>query len=378
MVALLMLSLGGGAGAQEASEPRHNPNPIEDDAALVAADLGISMEQARDALERQARVGQLERTLSERGPKSFGGLFIDIVPEYRITVLAPPGQASNLKNAAADFGFADLQPFIVVSETPYTLSVLERAMDQVRGLAEGKLTSLDLDIRTGEILATAATEGHVEDVRAAVASARPNVQSRRVVLDVGAPSEEHSYGGLSLSTCTSGYSVRRTTDNAEGVSTAGHCPDSQTLQKHSLGLSVCSSCQKNSDSTDVQWSTTSGLNDPNMIAYSFDGTTRNITSRTDRSEMSVGSVVFHFGKTTGYGWGDIASKSYDWDGSGSTFNATFIRVTNDDTQDGDSGGPWFVSNSAYGTHKGSTPADDPVFMAQNYMSALNLVVKIAP
>lgn len=382
VVLLIMLSLlSGGAQAQQSPSesdtvPPHNPNPIEDDAALVAADLGISVDEARAALERQPRVGELESTLTERGPKSFGGLFINMVPEYKITILVPPGQSADLKNAAADLGFSDLQPFVVVTETPYTLQVLHRSMEHVRELARGKLTSLDLDIRTGEILATAAKRGDTEDVRASVASTVPPVEARRVLIQTGTPQQQDSYGGLSLTTCTSGFSVRRTTDNLEGLTTAGHCQQSQTLQKHGTELEWLG--EKDSGSQDVQWHRTPGMADPNKIRYSFDGTTRSITSRTARSSMSVGGVVFHFGKSSGYGWGDIASKTYDLDGSGSKYNATFIRVVNDDTSGGDSGGPWFVSNSAYGTHWGTSPGGDPVFMAQNYMSALNLVVKTSP
>jgi hypothetical protein len=97
--------------------------------------------------------------------------------------------------------------------------------------------------------------------------------------------------------------------------------------------------------------------------------------------MTVGGDVCHFGKTTGFKCGEIVSKSFDPDGSGSGYNATFIRVSAPNTSGGDSGGPWFLSNSAYGTHRSTVTiggTEYRVFMAQNYMAALNLVVKINP
>lgn len=91
--------------------------------------------------------------------------------------------------------------------------------------------------------------------------------------------------------------------------------------------------------------------------------------------MIVDQGVCHYGRKSGYKCGYIESKNYQPNFAG--HNATFIEVRSADTQNGDSGGPWFLGNSAYGIHKMSDPpTDHPVFMAQNYLSALNLVVRI--
>ena len=74
----------------------------------------------------------------------------------------------------------------------------------------------------------------------------------------------------------------------------------------------------------------------------------------------------HF--TCGY----IASANLRMPGS----SATFIWVDNTAgysnlSSGGDSGGPWFLGNDAYGTHVGSPgdDNDDAVYMAVNYISA---------
>lgn len=114
------------------------------------------------------------------------------MPEYQITLLARPGRAGEVIDAVDDLGFSGLSPFIIVNETPYVLDVLEAAMDQVEDLAKTEarteLTSLDLDIRTGEILATAATPEEVAAVRVAVASSEEPILARRVVVEQGAVS----------------------------------------------------------------------------------------------------------------------------------------------------------------------------------------------
>lgn len=86
--------------------------------------------------------------------------------------------------------------------------------------------------------------------------------------------------------------------------------------------------------------------------------------------------------TTAYTCGYISSKNFVYQGA-----ATYIRVDNtagynDLSSGGDSGGPWFLSNTAYGIHVGA-PTDDPndaVYMAVNYVdsSGLGITVMTSP
>ena len=62
-----------------------------------------------------------------------------------------------------------------------------------------------------------------------------------------------------------------------------------------------------------------------------------------------------------------------------SFSATFIRVHNEDGDDladgGDSGGPWFRGNTAYGIMRSQAPEGaDGVYMAINYISDLDISV----
>ena len=354
-------------------------DPVGTDAQEIAKDSGITVEEARAVIERQPRLGLLSAALEERGPESFGGIYLDYAPEYRITLLSRPGHASTVARAVSELGFDDLEPHVGVVETRFTEDVLVGAMGEVRGMAGGQATTLDVNIQTGEVLATADTEADAEAIRNAVASSRSSVQARRVVVTVGRFTEQHSYGGLPLTTCTAGFSVRRTTDGDEGVTTAAHCQDPQSIQDHHGGTSLDYVTEKYGDNADVQWHKTPGLTDDNRVRVSNVGDTREITSRTDRGEMVIGSPVCHYGKSSGFGCGDIESKQHDPDGSGNMWNAVFIRVANDNTLDGDSGGPWLLGNSAYGVHRGLSSSGKPVFTAQSFFdTALSVVVKINP
>lgn len=366
----------------EDTRPRELPDPTLLDAPALSSELGISIEEAVEVLQRQPLVGQMEGALRERKSRLFGGLFIDYLPQYRVTVLTSPGQSSLVMNALHELDFSDLAQFVAVKETSYTEDVLLSAMAELKALARSKLTSLDLDIRTGEVLATAETESDVGAVRTIVDSSDLPVPSDRVSIRKETVHYQHSYGGLALNSpnggpCTSGFSVRRTTDGDHGVASAAHCPNSGVKIAHLSGTTLDFVDGKWNGNQDVQWFRTPGMEDSPQIKVLESGTTRNVNSRKDRSEMSVDSMVCHFGRSTGYGCGFIDSKTYDPMYPGHPTNSTFIRVRSDDTMTGDSGGPWFLNNAAYGIHSGSTRfSDEPFFMAQNYMDALNLVVRI--
>jgi hypothetical protein len=164
--------------------PEETPLEVTDalrmDAGELAKDTGMSLDEAIAALQRQPMVGRLGRALKERGPASFGGLFLDYVPEYRITLLALPGGGEEVTRAVDELGFAELNPFVGVRETPYTEDVLKEAQRMVGELGGDKMT-LDLDIRTGEILAMVASAEDADALTAAVDAADPPVPAPVVV-----------------------------------------------------------------------------------------------------------------------------------------------------------------------------------------------------
>jgi hypothetical protein len=167
-----------------ASAPEETPPEVTDalrmDAGELVKDTGMSLDEAIAVLQRQPLVGKLGSALKERGPASFGGLFIDYVPEYRITLLSLPGGGDDVTRAVDDLGFAKLNPFVDVRETPYTEDVLREAQRMVWELGGPKIT-LDQDIRTGEILARVGSAEAADALTAAVEAADPPVPAPVVV-----------------------------------------------------------------------------------------------------------------------------------------------------------------------------------------------------
>jgi streptogrisin C len=388
LVASLIAPRHQNASASAASTTLHPSNgsfgTVEDqaferDVAEESKVLGVPLDEMRADLERQELVGEMNASLKQLGPDIFGGLFVDYSPTYRINVLSAPGQASAIKKAISTPTFSPLLQFVYVTETDHTEGVLISTMNAVGTLSD-KITSLDLDLREGKVLVTGATQTDVDELRSEIDATDLPIPSSDVVVEVGGfTNDTDSYGGLAMNSvngnCTSGFSVSATGGGEDGVTDAAHCANSGVTEN---GISITFVAGKWGDDQDVQWFHTPNMNDTNLVK---DGSssTRTITSRTGRSQMFVSEAVCKYGRMTGYSCGQIVSVNAN-PGSldNHTYNATFIRAGagNLASQGGDSGGPWFFGHAAFGIHKGNFSNGDLVFMAQNYMSVLGIVVKI--
>ena len=395
LLSLLGLSLTAGAVAQEAPGHTHedqapdpNGDPTGEDAAQIAADLGISVEAARAAIERQPEVGRLQEALEKGGGQAFGGLLIDYTPDYRVRLLAEPRRGEELRQTVHNLGFAHLEEFIQIEETPFTEAALLVAVQRVRAVTPRDLTTTDIDLREGAVRVTVATHDDVAAVRAAVAKERASISARDVIVKQGeSVPTSSSYGGLhndefndssTVGSCTTGFSVRNINSGDHGVASAAHCGESNRYV-HSVLLNAVAG--KLGGSADAIWFQTPGMTDHNWIKYSSSGTTREITSRTDRDAMTIGGTVCKYGHFGDYDCGTIRGKNFDPDGLDTGFHDTWIRVRDAPVPGGDSGGPWFLSYSAYGMTRSTVTdgSNDSIFMAQNYLrTALNLEVRISP
>ncbi|MEJ2737942.1 MAG: hypothetical protein P8189_31035 [Anaerolineae bacterium] len=121
---------------------------------------------------------------------------------------------------------------------------------------------------------------------------------------------------------------------------------------------------------DIQWNRADqAFTVRNLV---FDGTwNRYIYSTKSRSSQSEGESVCKYGTTTGGSCGTIESKYFRPIGGDAPPNATatYIWVTDCPCGGGDSGGPVFWNNTAYGTLIATTDGTDCVYMAVNYIAS---------
>jgi hypothetical protein len=335
--ALVALLVGlGGVPSSAAAEP--TSDAISD----YMRATGVSVTDAEKQVVWQDEAGQLSDALRASEPTTFGGLFIEHTPTYKVVVLSTSGDAAAIDKYAAGLS---LKSVLDVRAADYSLEALEA--DQLAlGKALGLSFPVDLSVKQNRVVVEVPKGG--KSLAADVAAALP---STAVILQNAEPRTPtvQLYGGLAVSTCTLGFSVYfgGNTSNRRVV-TAGHCPNSQSYNGQALTYMNDGIWSGNYD---AQTHTLSGATYANKVVDG-DGTPRTITSRS-LTGQNVGAGVCKYGKVTGYDCGIIVS---DHDpGCSASPGGAYRKVDSDPNgtgvdmaEPGDSGGPWFFGNTAWG------------------------------
>lgn len=322
--------------------PPQNSNIVTNaqmlNARTYATMFNVSEEEALRRLNLQNVIGNLNTDLLDNMPDNFSGLWLEHTPEFKVVIRAKThldispllvgrsiGELIEYRESRASFrDFEDARE--QAAETLDALNIKAHSAinfyeDRVEIYVMNKLQVEDLLQKGQRQLPDLVTIVQVESLAIPVATAYGG-------LDV-----DHSGGAA----CTSGFSV----DNysgVEGITTAGHCPDTN-LTFNGAGGNGPLTYQTGTPGGvyDIQWMTAPGSIITNIIN---DGNgTRAITGKRVRNTQSVGSFVCKYGRTTGYSCGTIVTN---------TFDGVNVEMTNS-VAGGDSGGPWFWGNDAYGT-----------------------------
>ncbi|MEM9292109.1 MAG: S1 family peptidase [Acidobacteriota bacterium] len=336
---------------------------LQRDAVAYAEYFGTDIEEALRRLELQTRIGVLDAALTEDTADTFAGLWIDHEPEFNVVALFT--DTSVAQEWLSEETLGDLASIVTVQSAAVTLKHLESNLEEVEAQLRAANQIADLQINVRENQVEILTLNPIE-LMAALSSKRVALPPRTEIVEVESLSEPSAEfrGGRLVTHCTSGFAVISTAGRL-GLSTAGHCPNSSTYEDSGTPLSLISETFQGSH--DVQWHSV-GCNDT-ILNQVFDGTTsREISGSVGRNSQAVGTWVCRFGRKTGAScgliWGKSFCPSYIPNG-----RSTFITVTNNQTpsQGGDSGGPWFVGNHAYGIHSGSSGFAS-IYMAVDYMA----------
>lgn len=161
----------------------------------------------------------------------------------------------------------------------------------------------------------------------------------------GGDSASYYYGGETITGCTTGFGTRATshTSGTRGISTAGHCNNSQTDDGHKLKFKDA----HNASQGDFQWHTGPVTESDDF----YEGTaTVTETIRTDVAGVgapTVGQFLCQNGATNHFNCQDVRKLNVC---SGNTCN--LVMMGSRLAAGGDSGGPVFRGNTSYGLHKG--------------------------
>lgn len=330
---------------------------LQQDAAAYAATFGVSAQEGARRLQLQEAVDALNARLTAEQGATFAGLSIEHAPSFHVVARFTRKGEETIRPYLSP----ELAQVVRVEPARFTLQQLERRLEASyhRVRENGIPAAGAVDVRANR------AEVHVLAGRSAAARAVLATGEAAVVEVAHLPKEEiNMYGGLNVSGCTSGFTVRNSA-GTRGISTAGHCGNSQSLGGYALTLRG----EAYSGSYDIQWHNASGHTYPNTIKVG--GGTRAITATRSRTSQTVGSQVCKQGMTTGYTCGTIATISYCASGA-----CTWVQVSGNGTnlsEGGDSGGPWFSGNTAYGSHTYGM-GNDSAYMPINYVSGISVTV----
>lgn len=159
-------------------------------------------------------------------------------------------------------------------------------------------------------------------------------------------------GGSIISYCTAGFTVV-SAGGTRGMSTAAHCPNSQTMN----GIQLTLGGEHNGSWGDVQWQHAFGSLLESFLDDFYAGSSNGPLQVDVRDVAGIGFSIVGLPvcKNGRYSYKDcdeIKELGHCVNGA-----CNLVRVFNDNTVEGDSGGPYFYGNYAYGVHKGDSLHD---------------------
>lgn len=337
------------------------PTPTElADLAQLARQRGITHQEAIETYGWRARFSELLMRIQEAYPDEYAGAKMapddGSGPWVAFRADAPPESVAMLKSffkpvaVHESRGFSEKELEARLEKAHYALW---QRKDLVRNVSSG------YDIATGAItvqvepVASLASLATVQtDLRAALPAESDAWNVQVSVVDSIAHADDYIHGGGRLEyqsssglACTAGFGIRKGS-NPRGMTTASHCNNALDYSWIDAGAPwtrLTFQAEHNGTWGDVQWHTSTNqvdddfyqnwysLRDTNAVGYAQDN-----------------QAVCLFGHTTGQTCDVVYQRNH------CLGNRCHLTLTeNHYAKGGDSGGPWFWGNTAYGIHSGS-------------------------
>jgi hypothetical protein len=108
-------------------------DPLVQDAMAFAEDQGITVEEALRRLQHQQTIGDIQPFLEADLPETYGGLWVEHQPEYRIVIALTKGDEVTVRPYISDRPWAE---FVEVRQVLYSLNELEEAQKAAMQIAD--------------------------------------------------------------------------------------------------------------------------------------------------------------------------------------------------------------------------------------------------
>jgi len=374
-LALFLLAVGTAAAAQQVET---RGEALAEDAVQYAGRFRVSPDDALNRLKAQQASVSVTDAIAREFTDRLAGISIEHAPEYRIVVLLTGTEAVADRTAAG-------VPVVFRTGAKATHAQAVAAMRRHLIDFRTELPSArgaGYDQRTGEVvlLVTPADASRlgVDAIRSR-AEQVSGVPVRIVVNQLIESNMSVDGGGrvegLNLLTnrrgrCTSGFVVTNGEINA--ITTAAHCPDQLTYidQNGNSSATLPMIGSWGAGYRDVQINGSADSPQPLFYANRGAGALRAVDTWRPVASTRAGDFVCHYGESSGYSCATVELTDYAPPGAlcGGPCSPTWVTVTGPSCKQGDSGGPVFSSNVAFGLAKGINRDDSGRCLFYYYMS----------
>jgi len=164
----------------------------------------------------------------------------------------------------------------------------------------------------------------------------------------------HSLDGQRYA-CTTGFAV--TDGTRTGIATAAHCPDEVVYQDPDGGtVPLAFAGQWGARTQDVQINVSPNKQEPLFYADRRQGALRTLAGTRSRLSTRAGEWLCHYGESSGYSCAEVELTQFAPPGElcAGACAPTWVSVRTNDCRRGDSGGPVFSGDIAFGITKGGS------------------------
>lgn len=305
------------------------------DAAEYVKAFGGTVDEAVRRLKLQNVIAELEETLRIQEEDTFAGLWIEHTPRFRVVVQLTQGNKDDILPYIQNESLADIVEVQIASVSYEQLQATHLDLIQT-------IEMLGIQAESGINVQENRIEVYVTDrtqFESALLTTNKQFAANIEIVEVDSLSAplKNWYGGLSLSLCTTGLSVKNSSGQ-KFTTSAGHCDNSATSP-------LTSYFRVTGGAYDfVILNTPAGDVVKNWAADNVNDSTpyyRIISSYTPRG--SVGTLVCKYGKTTKYTCGTIEQNNYNYQNSPTWILVNSTSSTVKIACPGDSGAAWILA-----------------------------------
>ena len=332
---------------------------LAEDSAQYAARFGVTANEAAGRLQAQQKSAAATEAIAREFADRLAGISIENGAQYRILVLLTGSQP--VANRVVD-GVPILFRTGAKATHAQAVAAMRKHLIDVRTELPG-MRGAGYDQRTGEVVllvtsADAAKYG-VDAIRQR-AEQVGGVPVRIVINDLLESNMSVDGGGYVFGLvdgrrfrCTSAFVV--TDGERTGLATAAHCPDELTYQDaDGTQASLPFAGQSGLGYRDVQVNLSDQATEALFYSNRGAGSLRRLETWRNVASTRAGEFVCHYGESSGYSCATVELTDYAPPGAlcGGPCSPTWVTVSGPSCMPGDSGGPVFSGNAAFGIAKG--------------------------